>query len=301
MRIILSIGCLLLASILSAQKAPEFLSVHNARWVDSTLATMSLDQKIGQLFMPRGNTSGRGYDPQKLLNWVKEYHLGGIVFFAGQPSVQARITNELQAASKIPLLIGEDLEWGLAMRLDSTVRFPYQMTMGAMLLNEPLVEAMGREIGRQCKRMGVHVNYAPVVDINNNPNNPVINFRSFGEDKYNVTRKALAYMRGMQSQRILASAKHFPGHGDTGVDSHYDLPLITKSKQQLQELELYPYRELINNGLSGIMTAHLSIPALDSTKNLASTLSSRIVTDLLRKDLGSRAWCSPMPWTCRVP
>lgn len=286
MRMILSIGCLLLASVLFAQKAPEFLSVHNARWVDSTLATMSLDQKIGQLFMPRGNTSGRGYDPQKLMNWVKEYHLGGIVFFAGQPSVQARITNELQAASKIPLLIGEDLEWGLAMRLDSTVRFPYQMTLGAMEYNEALVEAMGREIGRQCKRMGVHVNYAPVVDINNNPNNPVINFRSFGEDKYNVTRKALAYMRGMQSQRILASAKHFPGHGDTGVDSHYDLPLISKNKQQLQELELYPYRELINNGLSGVMTAHLSIPALDSTKNLASTLSSRIVTDLLRKDLG---------------
>ncbi|MDX2072191.1 MAG: glycoside hydrolase family 3 N-terminal domain-containing protein, partial [Haliscomenobacter sp.] len=286
MRMILSIGYLLLASVLFAQKAPEFLSVHNARWVDSTLQTMTLDQKIGQLFMPRGNTSGRGYDPQKLMNWVKEYHLGGIVFFAGQPSVQARITNELQAISKIPLLIGEDLEWGLAMRLDSTVRFPYQMTLGAMEYNEGLVEAMGREIGRQCKRMGVHVNYAPVVDINNNPNNPVINFRSFGEDKYNVTRKALAYMRGMQSQRILASAKHFPGHGDTGVDSHYDLPLISKNKQQLQELELYPYRELINNGLSGVMTAHLSIPALDSTKNLASTLSSRIVTDLLRKDLG---------------
>ena len=286
MRIILSITCLLLASVLFAQKGPEFLTTHNARWVDSTLQTMTLDQKIGQLLMPRGNNSGRGYDPQKLLNWVKNYHLGGIVFFAGQPSVQARMTNELQAASKIPMLIGEDLEWGLAMRLDSTVRFPYQMTLGAMPRNEALIEAMGREIGRQCKRMGVHVNYAPVVDINNNPNNPVINFRSFGEDKYNVTSKALAYMRGMQSQRILASAKHFPGHGDTGVDSHYDLPLINKSKQQLQELELYPYQELIKNGLSGIMTAHLSIPALDSTKNLASTLSSRIVTDLLRKDLG---------------
>jgi len=286
MRITLSIGCLFLASVLFAQKTPDFLTQANLRWVDSTLATMSLDQKIGQLFMPRGNTSGRGYDPQKLINWVKEYHLGGVVFFAGQPSVQARITNQLQAISKIPLLIGEDLEWGLAMRLDSTVRFPYQMTLGAMPQNEALVEAMGREIGRQCKRMGVHVNYAPVVDINNNPNNPVINFRSFGEDKNNVTRKALAYMRGMQSQRVIATAKHFPGHGDTGVDSHYDLPLITKSKEQLQNLELYPYQELIKNGLSGIMTAHLSIPALDSTRNLASTLSSKIVTDLLRKDLG---------------
>jgi len=286
MRITLTIACLFLATCIFAQKGPEFLSNHNARWVDSTLQTMSLDQKIGQMLMPRGNYSGKGYNPEKILQWVRDYHLGGIVFFAGQPSVQARITNQLQAISKIPMLIGEDLEWGLAMRLDSTVRYPYQMTLGAIAGNEGMIEAMGREIGRQCKRMGVHVNYAPVVDINNNPNNPVINFRSFGEDKYNVTRKALAYMRGMQSQHILASAKHFPGHGDTGVDSHFDLPLIAKTKQQLMDLELYPYQELIKNGLSGVMTAHLSIPALDSSKNLASTLSPKIVTDLLRKELG---------------
>ena len=269
-----------------AQKAPDFLSNNQTAWVENTLKNMTIDEKIGQLFMPRGNYSGRGYDPEKLKKWVKEYHLGGIAFFAGQPSVQAQIVNDLQAISKIPLLIGMDFEWGLAMRLDSTVRFPYQMALGAMPQNEALIEEMGKEVGRQCNRLGVHVNYAPVVDINNNPNNPVINFRSFGEDKMNVTRKALAYMRGMQSQRLITTAKHFPGHGDTGVDSHYDLPLIAHDKTRLDNVELYPFKTLINNGLSGIMTAHLSIPALDSTKNLASTMSPKIITDLLKNELG---------------
>lgn len=271
---------------LSAQKSPDFLSQYQTQWVENMLKNMTVDQKIGQLFMPRGNTSGKGYDPEKLKNWVRQYHIGGVVFFAGQPTVQAQITNELQAISKTPLFIGQDFEWGLAMRLDSTVRFPYQMALGAMPQNEALIEAMGKEVGLQCNRMGVHINYAPVVDVNNNPNNPVINFRSFGEDKINVTRKALAYMRGMQSQKLITTAKHFPGHGDTGVDSHYDLPLIAHDKLRLNDIELYPYKELIKNGLSGIMTAHLSIPALDATKNLASTLSPKIVNDLLRDELG---------------
>ena len=283
----LFLSVILLISIkIVAQKQPDFLTQYNKEWVENTMKTMTIDEKIGQLLMPRGNYSGKGYDPQKLLKWVKDYHLGGIVFFAGQPSVQAQITNDLQAVSKIPLFIGEDFEWGVAMRLDSTVRFPYQMALGAMTGNEDLIERMGREVGRQCNRLGVHINYAPVVDVNNNPNNPVINFRSFGEDKINVTRKALAYMRGMQSQKLITSAKHFPGHGDTGVDSHFDVPLISHDKKRLNDIELYPYKELIKNGLSGIMTAHLAIPALDSTKNLASTMSPKIITDLLKKELG---------------
>ncbi len=269
-----------------AQNQPDFLKPNQTQWVENIMKNMTIDEKIGQLFMPRGNYSGKGYDPQKLMKWVKEYHLGGIAFFASQPTAQAQIVNDLQAASKIPLLIGMDLEWGLAMRLDSTPRFPYQMALGAMAQNEDLVEAMGISIAKQCNRMGIHVNYAPVVDVNNNPNNPVINFRSFGEDKMNVTRKAMAYMKGLQSQRIIATAKHFPGHGDTGVDSHFDLPLIAHDKTRLNDIELFPYKELIKNGLSGVMTAHLSIPALDSSKNLASTLSSKIVTDLLKKELG---------------
>lgn len=281
------LACLFFISFkITAQVSPEFLKNNSSQWVDNTLKNMTVDQKIGQLLMPRGNYSGKGYDPQKLMKWVQEYHVGGIVFFAGQPSVQVYLTNQLQAASKIPLFIGEDFEWGLAMRMDSTVRFPYQMALGAMPQNEELIEAMGREVARQCKRLGVHINYAPVVDVNNNPNNPVINFRSFGEDKMNVTRKALAYMKGMQSQGLITTAKHFPGHGDTGVDSHHDLPLIAHDKTRLDNIELYPYKELINNGLSGVMTAHLSIPALDTTANLASTLSPKIVTDLLRNELG---------------
>jgi beta-N-acetylhexosaminidase len=268
-----------------AQKKPEFLTKYNETWVENTLKSLTLEEKIGQLLMPRGNTSGKGYDPEKLKVWVRDYKIGGIVFFAGQPTVQARIVNELQAMSKTPLLIGMDLEWGLAMRLDSTVRFPYQMALGAMQGGEKLIQEMGNEIGLQCRRMGVHINYAPVVDINNNPQNPVINFRSFGEDKLSVTNKAFAFMTGLQNQRILSTAKHFPGHGDTGVDSHYDLPIISHDKAHLTENELFPYKFLIENGLSGVMTSHLSVLNLDTTKNLAATFSSKIVTDLLKKDL----------------
>jgi beta-N-acetylhexosaminidase len=268
-----------------AQKEPDFLTNYNKPWVDSVFATLTLDEKIGQLLMPRGNTSGKPHDIEKLKRWVSDYRIGGIVMFAAPPTVQARIVNELQALSKVPLLIGMDLEWGLAMRLDSTVRFPYQMTLGAMRGNEDLLREMGAEVAKQCRRIGVHINYAPVVDVNINPNNPVINFRSFGENKVEVAQKALAYMQGMNNEHLLTTAKHFPGHGDTGVDSHYDLPLIPHDRKRLDEVELYPYKTLIDNGLSGVMTAHLSIPALDTTKNLASTFSKKIVTDLLRKDL----------------
>lgn len=268
------------------QKKPEFLTKTNTQWVDSVFNTLTLDEKVGQILMPRGNYSGRGYDPEKLMGWVRDYKLGGIVFFAGQPTVQAQIANQLQSISKVPMMVGVDMEWGLAMRLDSTVRFPFQMTLGSMQGGDDLLFRMGVEVGKQSKRLGIHVNYAPVVDINNNPNNPVINFRSFGEDKLNVANKALAYMRGMQSQGLLTSAKHFPGHGDTGVDSHYDLPVIGHDKQHLKDFELFPFQYLIDNGLSGVMTAHLNIPSLEPKKGLASTFSSNIVGNLLRKEMG---------------
>ncbi len=217
---------------------------------------------------------------------ISQYKLGGVVFFQGGPVRQARLNNRLQASSRVPLLVAMDAEWGLAMRLDSTVRFPYQMTLGALPPgNESLLYEMGADLARQCRRLGVHVNFAPVVDVNNNPNNPVINFRSFGENRDNVATKALAYLGGMQSQRLLTSLKHFPGHGDTGTDSHFDLPVITKSRAQLDSLELYPFRKLISAGASGVMVAHLSIPSLDSTRNLPSTLSPAIVTNLLRNEL----------------
>jgi beta-N-acetylhexosaminidase len=283
--ILLPLLLFILNTTVVAQIKPQFLEDYNQKWVTETFNSLSLEEKIGQLLMPRGNTSGKGYDPEKLKSWVKEYKIGGVVFFAGQPSTQAKLANELQAMSKVPLLVGVDMEWGLAMRLDSTVRFPYQMALGAMQGGEDLIYRMGEEVGRQSKRMGIHINYAPVVDINNNPQNPVINFRSFGEDKIAVANKALAYMKGMQSQKIITSAKHFPGHGDTGVDSHYDLPVISHDSTYLTQNELFPYYYLIKNGLSGIMTSHLSVPSLEKTPNLAATFSEKIVSNLLIKQM----------------
>jgi beta-N-acetylhexosaminidase len=285
MKKILLITILLILNLIV--KSQSLFDTSHQKWADSVFAHLNTDEKIGQLFMPRGNYNAK-YDPELLKFWIKEYKIGGLVFFAGSPVRQATLINELQSLNKVPLIIGMDLEWGLAMRLDSTVRFPYQMTLGAMQGNNELIEQMGVEVGLQCKRMGVHINYAPVVDVNNNPNNPVINFRSFGENKYKVTEKAMAYMKGLQKAGIITTAKHFPGHGDTGTDSHYDLPLITHNKTRLDSLELYPYKQLIANGLQGVMIAHLSVPSLDTSKNLASTLSKKIITDLLRKELGFR-------------
>ncbi len=224
--------------------------------------------------------------PEAVERLVKDHKIGGVVFFQGGPVPQAVLTNRLQAASKVPLLVAMDAEFGLAMRIDSTVRYPYMMTLGAMEGNNELIYRMGKEVAQQARRLGVHINFAPVADVNNNPSNPVINFRSFGENKYKVAEKAVAYMKGMQDYGLLTTAKHFPGHGDTGTDSHHDLPVIGHSRARLDSTELYPFRELIKNGLSGMMIAHLSIPALDNTPNLPSTLSKPIVTGLLRQEMG---------------
>ncbi|MFZ1705155.1 MAG: glycoside hydrolase family 3 N-terminal domain-containing protein [Saprospiraceae bacterium] len=273
-------------SFVSAQTKPAFLTQFNAEWVDSVFQTLSLEQKIGQLLMPRGNFSGRAHDIKQLKEWVQKYKIGGLVFFAGNPSIQIEITNELQSLSEVPLFIGQDFEWGLAMRLDSTIRFPYALSLGALTQNQSWIETMGEEMGKQCKRMGVHINYAPVVDINNNPANPVINFRSFGENKEDVANKAWSFVKGMEKSNIICTAKHFPGHGNTGVDSHHDLPIITATIDQLHQTELWPFTSLIKKGLPGIMSAHIHVPALDSKENFPSTLSRPTITDLLRKELG---------------
>ncbi|MGM9507089.1 glycoside hydrolase family 3 N-terminal domain-containing protein [Larkinella sp. GY13] len=268
-----------------SQTVPSFLKA-NPRWVDSVFNALTPDQRIAQLIMVAGfSNRSKGYE-DSLMALIQTYQIGGAVFFQGGPIRQARLVNRLQTVVKVPMLIAIDGEWGLGMRLDSTVRFPYQMTLGAIQERDDLIYKMGAAVARQSKRMGIHINFAPVADVNNNPNNPVINFRSFGEDKESVARKALAYMKGMQDNGLLTSLKHFPGHGDTGTDSHYDLPLISKNRQQLDELELYPFRKLIDAGASGVMIAHLNIPALDSTPNLPSTLSRRVVSDLLKNELG---------------
>ncbi|MPR35792.1 glycoside hydrolase family 3 N-terminal domain-containing protein [Salmonirosea aquatica] len=278
-----------------AQTQPEFLRLNAVQqaWVDSVFKSLTPDERIAQLIMVAATSDTKRSlidtvrsNPAYVTKLIQENKVGGVVFFQGGPMPQARLTNYYQSISKVPLLVAMDAEWGLAMRIDSTVRYPYQMTLGAIQGHDDLIFDMGAQLARQMKRLGVHVNFAPVADVNNNPNNPVINFRSFGENKYRVAEKALAYMKGMQYNGLLTSAKHFPGHGDTGTDSHYDLPLIPKTLTQLDSLELYPFKELIDHGLAGTMIAHLSIPALDSTPNLPSTLSKPIVTKLLQDELG---------------
>src|SRR5574344_660987 len=254
------------------------------QWVQSVYSSMTLDEKIGQLFMVAAYSDPTQNNAEKIKNLISQYKIGGIIFMKGSPVLQAKLTNEFQSMSKVPLSVAIDGEWGLAMRLDSTISYPKQMQLGS-ITNDSLLYQMGVDIGEQCARMGIHINFAPDVDINNNPNNPVINFRSFGESKTNVAEKAFQYMQGMQSQQILTTAKHFPGHGDTDADSHKTMPTISVSKNRLDTLELYPYKYLINKNLTGIMVAHLSVPALEKNKALPSTLSPKIVTDLLRNDL----------------
>jgi beta-glucosidase-like glycosyl hydrolase/CubicO group peptidase (beta-lactamase class C family) len=264
--------------------APPFLNA-NQRWVDSVFSTMTPDERIAQLIMVAAYSNRNRAHVDTISKYVQQYKIGGLVFFQGGPVRQASLYNRYQSLAKVPLWVAIDGEWGLGMRLDSTIRFPYQMTLGAVQ-NDTLLYRMGLEVGRQCKRIGIHINFAPVVDVNNNANNPVINFRSFGENKDNVARKSIAYMRGMQDAGIMTSAKHFPGHGDTDADSHYALPLIRHGRQRLDTLELYPFRKIIEAGVGGVMVAHLSIPSLDSTRNLPSTLSKPIVTGLLKNELG---------------
>ncbi len=254
------------------------------QWVDSVFNALSPDERLGQLFMAAAWSNRGPEHTDALLRLVRESHIGGLVFFQGTPERQAELTNYLQSQSRVPLLIALDGEWGLGMRLDGTIRFPYQMTLGA-LRNDSLIYAMGREVGREFRRLGIHMNFAPVVDINNNPNNPVINYRSFGMDRDKVARRGILYMRGMQTEGILATAKHFPGHGDTDTDSHLGLPVIRQSRTHLDSLELYPFRQMIREGVGAIMVAHLSIPSLDSTPHQPSTLSKSIVTGLLKEEL----------------
>ncbi|WP_070138320.1 glycoside hydrolase family 3 N-terminal domain-containing protein [Crocinitomix algicola] len=265
-------------------KKPDFLSV-DGTWADSVFHSLSPEERIAQLFMVAAYSSKDQNHVESIKTLVKDYKIGGLIFFKGSPIKQAQLTNQYQSLSKTPLFIAIDGEWGLSMRLDSTVKYPRQMLLGA-IQDENLVYRMGKDIAEQCKRMGIHINFAPVIDVNNNPANPVINNRSFGENKEKVTQLGLAYMKGMQDLNILACGKHFPGHGDTDMDSHKSLPTILHDYKRLDSLELYPFKKLTDQGLASMMVAHLSIPSLDPTKNQASTLSKKIVTDLLKDSLG---------------
>ncbi|MDO6598023.1 glycoside hydrolase family 3 N-terminal domain-containing protein [Oceanihabitans sp. 2_MG-2023] len=259
--------------------------VSQNKWVDSLYNTLTLKEKVGQLFMVQVFSNQDLKNKAKVVDLVKNQKIGGVIYSNGGPVRQAKLNNELQAAAKIPLLVGMDAEWGLSMRLDSTYAFPWNMTLGA-IKDKWLVEQTGRQIGEHCKRLGVHFNFAPVVDINTNPKNPIIGNRSFGEDRDNVTEKALAFMKGMQSAGVLANAKHFPGHGDTESDSHKTLPTVLFDEKRIDSIELYPYRKLITEGLSSVMVAHLNVPSLESRQGFPSSLSKHIVTNILKERLG---------------
>lgn len=254
------------------------------KWVDSVYNSLSLNEKIGQLYMVQVFSNGDGPSKDDVLKLIEDNKIGGIIYSKGGPVRQAQLNNQLQAASATPLLIGMDAEWGLSMRLDSTYSFPWNMTLGAIKNNE-LIEQTGRQLGEHCKRLGVHFNFAPVVDINTNPNNPIIGNRSFGEDRDNVTEKALAFMKGMQSAGVLANAKHFPGHGDTSSDSHKTLPTIDFSAKRIDSIELYPYKKLIKEGLSSVMVGHLNVPSLTGQEGLPSSISNIIIKDILKERL----------------
>jgi len=264
--------------------ATKDVEVQN-KWVDSILSSMTLNEKIGQLFMVAAYSNKDEKHENEIIALIEKYHLGSLIFFQDLPVKQAELTNKYQSISKVPMLIGIDGEWGLNMRLKNTFRYPWNMTLGAIRDNN-LIEKFGEQVGEHCNRMGIHMNFAPVVDVNTNPKNPIIGNRSFGENQINVADKSIAFTNGLQSKNVIASAKHFPGHGDTSTDSHHTLPMLNFDRKRLDSVELYPYRKIIDAGVTGIMVAHLSIPILEPNKTLPSSLSKNIVTDLLQNDLG---------------
>ncbi len=256
-------------------------------WVDSVFNQLSDDARFGQLFMLRAHSDKDSMYEQGVDSLIRRYHPGGLCFFQGTPEKQAILTNRYQASSdSLPLLISMDAEWGLSMRLkEGTISFPKQLMLGAIQDNK-LIYEFGREMARQCRRLGIQVSFSPDADVNNNVDNPVINERSFGEDRYNVAAKCFQYMSGLQDGRVLACAKHFPGHGDTNTDSHYDLPVISHPRDRLDSLELFPFRVLSQQGIGSVMVAHLQVPTFDSRPHRPTTLSEATITGVLRKDIG---------------
>ena len=283
--LILLTGNILPAYAQSPDNNYSFWQKTNTPWVDSVFNSLSKEEQIAQLIFIAAYSNGDFSHKVAITDLIREYKVGGLIFFQGTPEEQAKLTNFYQSESKTPLMIAMDAEWGLGERLKNTIKFPFQMTLGA-IQDDNLIYQMGVEVGRELKRLGVHLNFAPVVDINNNPSNPVINYRSFGMDKNKVASKSIMYMKGMQDEGIIATAKHFPGHGDTDTDSHLALPVITHDRNRLDSLELFPFRRIIDAGVGGVMIAHLNIPSLDPSPKLASTLSKPIVTNLLKEELG---------------
>jgi beta-N-acetylhexosaminidase len=282
---IIVIFMLISGSIGAQISDPPFLKYMDHPWVDSVLKTLTIDQQIAQSIWIAAWSDDDIEKEVEVSDIIRNYGIGGIIFFQGTAEKQAGLTNYYQKISKVPLLIAMDGEWGVGMRLANTEKFPYQMTLGA-IKNDSLIYRLGEAVASQFRRMGMHINLAPVADINVNPANPVINYRSFGEKRENVADKTIMYMKGMQDNGVTAAAKHFPGHGDTNIDSHNDLPVIAHSRARLDSIELFPFRKLIASGTGSIMTAHLNLPSLDPASGVPSTLSPVIINDLLKHQLG---------------
>ena len=253
-------------------------------WVDSVFNSMSFEERLGQLFMVAAYSNRDENHYKEIDELITQYHVGGLIFFQGGPIRQAHLTNRYQSLAKVPLWLAMDAEWGLGMRLDSTISFPKQMTLGA-IQDDKWIYEMGAQVASQFHIMDMHLNFAPVVDVNVNPKNPVIGYRSFGENKLAVSAKGKAYMKGMQDNGVIANAKHFPGHGDTDADSHNELPVILHDRARMDSVELYPFKSLMNDSLMSVMVAHLQIPAYDDRENTPTTLSNRVTNDLLRNEL----------------
>ena len=267
--------------------------------------TLTPREKVGQLFMPAAFINDSEEEIVKLEKLIANYHIGGLCFFHSRASaatnyegkkkvvynkdsyqVLKSLIKRYQQVVKYPLLISIDAEWGLAMRIENTPQYPYAITLGAIKDHDEIITEVGRNIATDCKQAGIHWNFTPVADINSNPENPVIGYRSFGSDKHNVARKSLALAKGLQSEGILTSAKHFPGHGDTATDSQLGLPVINKSKEELMENELYPFIKLIQHGIESIMVGHLAVPALADGSMKPSSISKKIIKGVLREELG---------------
>ncbi len=266
---------------------------------------LTMVEKIGQLFMPAAFINDTEKEIRQVEKLIQEHYIGGLCFFHSRASAATnfegkkkiiynensletikRLIQRYQKAAKHPLLIAIDAEWGLAMRIENTPQYPYAITLGAIHENNELIFEVGRNIARDCKKVGIHWNLSPVADINNNPNNPVIGYRSFGEDRAAVANKALAYIQGTKSEGVLTNINHFPGHGDTAIDSHLGLPLIDKSREELFENELYPFQKLIDQGVDSVMVGHLSVPALANGKKISSSISKDIIKGVLRTEMG---------------
>ncbi|WP_294233873.1 glycoside hydrolase family 3 N-terminal domain-containing protein [uncultured Chryseobacterium sp.] len=280
---------LFLSSELTAQYVPKDLSKKEMKkadeWVNKTYRNLSQDEKLGQLFIVALYTNRGENEIEKVRSIVSNDKIGGLILMQDDAAREINLVNEFQQKSKVPLMIGMDAEWGLFQRIPAAHKFPWAITLGA-IQDKSLIEQMAAKIAEDCHRMGINWDFAPVVDVNTNPNNPIIGNRSFGSEVNNVVNSALSYANGLQNNNILAAIKHFPGHGDTNTDSHLDLPVVSHNLERLNSVEIAPFKALMDKGIGGVMVAHLYVPALESGKGIPASVSKNIITGLLKDKLG---------------